>query len=241
METHYLYLIIDLCCIIPTLLFSFHSKIQFHKVWKSFFLANGIVSSFFILWDILYTHLGVWWFNNTYTLGYHFFGLPLEEILFFICIPYSCVFTYYVIKTRLTVHQNRFTKQISFLLILTLGLIAIIYWQKIYTSVTFVLLAMLLIYLTINNKKYAFLNHFYLTYLFILIPFFISNGILTGAFTKHSIVNYNDIYDLGIRLYTIPLEDVFYGMLLVLLNVFLFEILSAKYKEETNKQTTKQI
>ena len=229
MKTQYLYLMIDLCCIIPTLLLSFHSKIQFQKVWKYFFLANGIVATFFILWDVLYTSLGVWWFNNTYTLGYHFFGLPIEELLFFICIPFPSVFTYYVIKTRGTGHRNKFTKQISFLLILTLGLVAIIYWQKIYTSVTFFLLVILLIYLIINNKKYTWLKHFYMSYLFILIPFFISNGILTGAFTNDPIVNYNDTYNLGIRLYTIPIEDVFYGMLLVLLNVFLFE------KFSTNK------
>ena len=108
-------------------------------------------------------------------------------------------------------------------------IIALFNFQKYYTSVTFLLLAILICYLHLFHKS-KLMRNFYISYLFILIPFFISNGILTGGFTKSPIVNYNDYYNLGIRLFTIPVEDSFYGMLLILLNVFLFE----KFNEQTN-------
>lgn len=46
---------------------------------------------------------------------------------------------------------------------------------------------------------------------------------LTGSLIDAPIVWYNDAENLGIRIFTIPVEDVFYGMGLVLLNILLTE------------------
>jgi lycopene cyclase domain-containing protein len=43
----------------------------------------------------------------------------------------------------------------------------------------------------------------------VLIPFLIVNGLLTSI----PVVIYNDNENLGIRIYTIPIEDTVYGML----------------------------
>jgi lycopene cyclase domain-containing protein len=71
--------------------------------------------------------------------------------------------------------------------------------------------------------KAAFMGRFYLAFLFILIPFFIVNGILTGSFIDEPIVWYNNEENLSIRIGTIPVEDVFYGMLLILMNITIAE------------------
>lgn len=94
----YTYLLVDLTCIIVPFIASFYPKHPFYKEWKYFFPANLIVALFFIIWDIIFTHRGVWGFNADYLTGYNIVNLPIEEVLFFICIPYCCVFTYFALK-----------------------------------------------------------------------------------------------------------------------------------------------
>lgn len=225
---HYAYLWVDLGCLIFPLLFSFHSKIQFYKQYNFFIIPCLLTAVFFIIWDIVFTYYRVWSFNSTYVLGFYLFNLPFEEILFFVCIPYACVFTYYTINNFFLFYK--YTKIINvfyWVLSITLFLVAIYNVHKLYTSVSFFLLSILLIVLLI--RKVQFLTAFFISFVIILIPFCIANGILTGSFiVKDPIVLYNNTQNLGIRVWNIPLEDVFYGMLLLLMNVAGFELFRTK-------------
>ncbi len=235
METHYLYLLVDLFCFAATFIFSFHPGIKFYQSWKAFALANFISAAVFIGWDMLYTHWGIWWFNERYTLPYRIGGLPIEELLFFIAIPYSCVFTYHVIKRHISLNNTEIYKAITILLINLLLVTGLVFINRLYTSVTFIGLALMLIYLHFI-KKASWLPYFYLSFAFILIPFFISNGILTGALTEQAVVNYNNQHNLSIRMVTIPVEDTFYGMLLILLTITFFEYFEVKLKSQVKSQ-----
>ena len=64
--------------------------------------------------------------------------------------------------------------------------------------------------------------------MYILIPFLIVNGILTGSFIKDEVVWYDDLENLGLRIFTIPIEDAFYGMLLLILSISIYEYLRKK-------------
>jgi lycopene cyclase domain-containing protein len=62
------------------------------------------------------------------------------------------------------------------------------------------------------------------------------NGISTGTGLEEPIVWYNDAENMELRILTIPVEDIFYGMLLLLLNTFLFELFLAKNRVKEMKQ-----
>ncbi len=229
METKFLYLLVDFFVIIVCFIFSFHPKLKFHKQWPYFIGAVIPVGLFFIVWDIQFTHMKIWSFNPKYLTGVYFFDLPIEEYLFFLCVPYACVFTYHAFDIFIgeKLKNNSIGKYISYALIILTITATCIFYNKWYTCSTAIILACLLIFL--QYKKISFLTLFYLVYGVIFIPFLLSNGILTGGFTKEAVVLYNDSENLGIRIFTIPIEDVFYGMILLLSNISLFEYLRNKY------------
>lgn len=225
-----LYLLINIASVGVPLLFSFHPKIQFYKQWRAFFPAVLVSLLVFLPWDMLFTQIGVWGFNSNYITGTYFFNLPLEELLFFICIPYACVFTYHCFNKF--VKMDRFYKAeslISITLILFLALLAVLNYNRLYTSVTFTALALFIWFLKYFFKV-SWLHKFYFSYLILLIPFFIVNGLLTGTGPDAPIVWYNNAQTIGIRMLTIPFEDTFYGMFLLMLTISVYEHLSRKYE-----------
>jgi lycopene cyclase domain-containing protein len=196
---------------------------RFIQWWKSVFLSIFIVAFFFLVWDVWFTKIGVWGFNPKYLIGISLFGLPLEEILFFICIPYASIFTHYALgyffpNLKLTEFKANY---ITIMLFLSALVLFIFNTDKWYTSITLLVFMLLLVYSFITEN--TILQKFYITFLVILIPFFIVNGILTGSFIHEEVVWYNNAENLGIRLFTIPIEDIFYAFSMLFLNLILIE------------------
>ncbi len=219
----YLYLIINILTLVGPLSASFYPKAPFYKKWKYVFPAIALTAFIFIVWDEVFTRMSVWGFNERYLLGIYIGNLPLEEILFFICIPYACVFTYFSLsylikKDILFLYQ----KHISIVLLIVLLVIGVSNLQKWYTAVSFIMLALMLTF-QLWVLKPTYMGRFYFAYLFILLPFLVVNGVLTGSFIEEEVVWYNNAENLFIRIGTIPVEDIFYGMLLILINVILYE------------------
>ena len=213
---NYLYLWLNLGSFIVPFLFSFHPRIQFYKKWKGFLVGVIVMMAIFIPWDIAFTNAGFWGFNEAYITGHKIFNLPIEEWLFFFCIPYACIFTHYAI---LALNKNfKFSeKTVNVTVVALFSILIVTLWysyDKWYTLLNFIY-ALLIVGLVFNRNR-ASLRSFFATYLIILIPFFIVNGVLTGTGIDDQVVWYNNDENLGIRLITIPIEDVIYnlGMLL---------------------------
>jgi lycopene cyclase domain-containing protein len=217
-----LYLLVDILTLAVPLLASFHPKIGFYKTWKTLFNAVIGAAVPFLIFDSIFTSHGVWNFNPMYITGIYLFNLPVEEIMFFICIPYSCVFTYYCLNKFYNLAWNPKAENIFCILFSTLLLIAgLIFRQKLYTSSTFISTALLCMFL-----KFAMhINWFgkaVIVFAILLIPFLLVNGILTGTGLSEPVVRYNPSYNLGIRIMTIPVEDFIYGFELFILNLSLY-------------------
>jgi lycopene cyclase domain-containing protein len=79
------------------------------------------------------------------------------------------------------------------------------------------------------------LGRFIFAYLIHLIPLMICNGILTGGLTEEPVVIYNNAENLGIRIWTVPIEDLIYSMILLLMNISFFEWLRSKQTISPNR------
>ncbi len=69
-------------------------------------------------------------------------------------------------------------------------------------------------------------KEFYLFLAVILFFKFLVNGYLTGKF----IVNYNPRFFLGLRIFSIPLEDFLFGFAMVTLGIVFWELFKRRYK-----------
>lgn len=222
MNHHFTYFLILAISAAGPLALSFDKKVAFYKKWKYLILPVCIPAFFYIVWDIYFTSIGVWSFNEKYVTGIKFINLPVEEIIFFFIVPYSCLFIYECIRCYFPGFKNK-RKADTFLQLLALVLFitGIFFYHKYYTSWTFIFTALtiVLIYLFRNFCKTFDAASFLVSYSIILVPFLIVNSLLTCI----PVVIYNNAENLGLRIYTIPFEDVFYGMLLVLLNIVIYE------------------
>ena len=220
---HYLYLIIDIATIFVPFFFSFHPRIKFHKKFKAFFPAMVLSGCAYLSWDIYFTVQGIWGFNPDYLMALRIWQLPIEELLFFVCIPFACVFSHY---TLISVYPSGgltkgTTNLISAFIAVILILMVVFCFDKTYTA--FNALFTLTILIVTFISKPTLLRRFYIAEGLLMLPFLMVNGVLTGSLIDAPIIWYNNAENLGIRIFTIPVEDVFYGMGLTLLNILLTE------------------
>lgn len=227
--SHYLYLILTLGSLSVPLLYSiFEKKFHFIQYLKIAFISILLVAIPFLIWDGLFTKYGVWGFNSTYHLSIDVFQMPIEEWLFFFCIPYACLFTHEVLKYLKP--QFKLSKSvtiiISFLLVFITLILVIFNFGKLYTTINFIFFLLLIFYGLKNHLKT--LQEYFPSFLVVLIPFLIVNGILTGSFIEEPVVWYNDNENLGFRIFTIPFEDVFYAFNLLFTIQLIFNYLKNK-------------
>lgn len=219
----FLYLILNLGSLSIPLLYSFEKKMRFIKHWKAVLLSITIVASVFLVWDAIFTANGVWGFNPDYHLNILLLNMPIEEWMFFFCIPYASIFIHYSLayfKPNLILSEKK-TKLITLFFIAILFPVIFLNFDKAYTFVNYVFLVFVLLIGFLFGIKY--LQRFYIAFLIILIPFFIVNGVLTGTGIEEPVVWYNNAENLGIRIGTIPLEDIGYAFTMLFGNILLIE------------------
>jgi lycopene cyclase domain-containing protein len=218
MNLHYTYLLVDLLSVLFPLLLSFDKKVAFYKHWKYLLPAIFLNGFVFVLWDMYFTKHGVWSFNPDYICGIHIGNLPLEEVLFFLVVPYSCAFIHeclnaYVLKDIVT------KPKLITVIVLVLSLAScVLFYDRIYTVVN-AGICFIVLFIAAFIYKFHQMGRFYLSFFVSLVPFLLFDGLIT----RIPIVSYNDDENMAIRLMTIPIEDFFYCLSLLLNTVLIMD------------------
>lgn len=220
----YTYLLINFLTIVFPVALSFDKRVAFYKSWKYIWPGMAITGLFFLVWDVLFTVKGVWSFNPKYILGITIYQLPLEEVLFFLTVPFACIFIYACLNHYFKYMLNDMVSEVisSALIVLSI-LVLIFHSQKLYPLVTFGLLLVLVVLFEYALRR-RWLNRFYIMYIVALIPFYLVNGALTSI----PVVLYSKTQTIGNRVWTIPFEDHFYLMALLLMNIGFFEYFKSR-------------
>ncbi len=223
--TQYYYIVLMTFTFVVTIPWIFMRPVHYYTIVPLIFFSTVPVSIVYLILDVYFTRLGVWGFNATYHLPYTFFSLPIEEYLFFFIIPYSSLFIYRIISHHF--RRNRYIRLLRHLSPVFIGISCILLLVEQNRMYTVLVCILVLISVTINysRRKTHWLGVFYFSYLIIFIPFVAVNGVLTGLITDFPIVFYSSLEFSGIRLLTIPLEDIAYGFSYLLFIVTIFEIL----------------
>ncbi len=222
MNTHFTYFLILLCSLAGPLVLSFDKKVHFYKKWKALFVGMILPAIFYCVWDSIFVKMGIWYFAKEKIVGFHIYNLPIEEVLFFFIIPYCSVFVYECVRCYFSKLQS--TKTADYIIYgigvfaLLVGLFNLGKW---YTATTGIFLAAFIFIFFLLRKYFVSFNSkaFLVAYAIIQIPFLVVNGFLTAI----PVVIYNDAENLATRIYTIPVEDTFYGMLHIMMVIVGYE------------------
>ena len=220
------YLILDLLIIAFPLLFSFKWKFKYYKFFKPLAASILIVGISFIIWDAIATYRLDWGFNKEFLIGIKFFGLPLEEILFFVVVPFACIFIYenlaYFVKDRKIAFNKWFYIAIAAVFIIA----GLLFRNQDYTILAMFSCALFFILAPTLMPSMLQSRNFWFYIVISFIPFIIFNYFLTSLivvwYKPDAIWGGNGAWN-G-RFFTIPFEDFFYNfsMLSFYLIVYLY-------------------
>ncbi len=214
----YEYLLFNVLIILGPLLASFDHKVRFVRHWKTALAAVFITMIPFIIWDSLVTGKH-WRFNELYTLSLRLAGLPVEEWLFFVTVPFACLFVWEILVFYIPDKTMRIKN-----LWLAFPIFFILAWLF-YASGRFyafmVFAALIVTFFLDYIFKVSILKQFrtlvFTGILFVLILVF------NGYLTSRPVVIYNSNVILNIRIWTIPLEDFGYGFSHIIPCIIVYE------------------
>lgn len=227
------YSLINLLSLIIPLVASFHPKLEFYKRWKYWFPAMLITGVVFLVWDAWFTAAEVWSFNAQHVGSKKLIGMPYEEWAFFFCIPYACIFTFEAFRKMLPKFKiiKRLTSYITYVLLMLWVVGIALSIPKLYTMVCFGISIPVLV--LVHYRFPDLLARFYPVFAVLLVPFIVVNGFLTGSFGSLKIVSYNDLYNLGFRVFQIPIEDFSYAFTMILMSLLFIRFFEDIFESST--------
>jgi len=90
--TQYLFVLLTSLCV-PFLL-SFYPPLRFYRKPGALVAAIAAPLVIFGAWDVFAVWRGHWYFSSEAVFPARILNLPVEEALFFVVIPFCCIFTW---------------------------------------------------------------------------------------------------------------------------------------------------
>ncbi len=208
------YLMLDILILVFPLLFSFKWVFPYYKNYKPLFASIVIVGGAYILWDMLVTIRGDWWFAEEYLLGIEFI-IPLEEALFFVVVPYSCIFIYENLQYFFKDKNIIFNKWIYYAIAILFFVIGLLYYHQEYTVLALFSVSTFFIIAATWYPDLLQSRNYWAYILISFAAFIIFNYLLTSI--PVVLYNPNAIWGGTVdqiwygRFITIPFEDFFYN------------------------------
>jgi lycopene cyclase domain-containing protein len=212
------YLLINLAIITGPLALTFLPVFRFYRRWRPLLAATFLVGALFSVWDVLVTRQGHWAFNPLYVAGLKMFGLPLEEWLFFVTVPYSCLFLYEQMATYLREEEGKVDPRFYLWTALACLAGALFSFDRGYTFIVLLATGLLFLSARVYPERFFASRLFWWWMAACMLLFFVFNFVLTAL----PVVVYNPNAILGVRVGTIPLEDFFYNFVLLTLYLLVY-------------------
>lgn len=225
---HTSYLWHHLFTVVPVAMLSFEHRIRYVSKWSLAMRATFFPALLYIGWDIAFSFLGVWSFDQAKITGWSLIHLPWEEWLWFAVVPFACIFIYenliyYIRRDPWTGADRIISNVIGYFSII----MALVNYDKLYTFLAF-LSAGLITFWDLYHQPSRSRSRFYMTFAVSLVPMLIFNGWLTGMFSPAPLVAYHPGAFMGMRLGTMPVEDIFFGYGYLFLIVRFYQQISDK-------------
>jgi lycopene cyclase domain-containing protein len=230
------YLIFNLIVISGPVIFGSFKHFHFWNRWRDVLLSSVIIGVPFIIWDALVTDKH-WMFNSQFTINFRLANLPIEEWLFFLTVPSACLFTWEMIINRFEDSRIKFGSILRYgvfvMPAIGLWLFAI---GKQYTGLVFISITVAIFLDFYLRTDLVFQKRFYLYVLLIILFTLVFNGYLTWR----PVVLYGESYQVGFRIFTIPIEDFGYGFSLLFMCTTIYERLkkqkiTTEYSEKNSE------
>jgi lycopene cyclase domain-containing protein len=201
------YLLINFAIISVPLWYTPDKRVGYYRRLPAVSFSILVVGFCYLLWDVLVTAQGEWSFNSRYLTGIEILNLPLEEIMFFITVPYSCLFIYEVVLYATKNSHFKIPNGVVIAMIVLLTAASIAFYSQGYTMKALVSCAVFLAATLLLDRSLIRSKQYWLWLVVCYIPFMIFNSVLTAL----PVVEYNSVAIWGVRFGTIPVEDFFYN------------------------------
>lgn len=219
-RVHAEYLVFNLVILVPVTVLSFFPPPFFVRHWRAAWGAVAAAALPYLVWDALVTGRH-WWFNPLYITGVHVAGLPIEEVLFFFTMPFACLFSWQAIF-----HADRDTPRAGLLPIYAPALLLapLGAWLFLARGLEYTGLALgsfgVAAALDLGLRTRVLARPRFLALLAFVVAL---TTVFNGYLTARPVVLYEERYQLGIRVLTVPAEDYVYGLSLVYLAAVFFQ------------------